>query len=70
MKFLVIIVCALCVLVFNFGILIGKTFSKESDGRLVIVEDKDDYFVAITTPTDTIKEKSTITLDVYITKSS
>lgn len=68
MKYLVIGI--LCIWFFNLGILIGKIFSKESDGRLVIVEDKDDYFVAITSPTDTIKEKSTITLDVIITKSS
>lgn len=66
MKYLVI--GALCLLFFTVGILIGKIFNKESDGRLVIVEDKGDYFVAITTPTEKLKDKTAITLDVYITK--
>lgn len=68
MKYLIIGI--LCLLFFNLGFILCGVFSKHSDGRLVIVEDKGDYFVAITTPTDTIKEKSTITLDVIITKSS
>lgn len=38
------------------------------DGRLVIDEEKDEYFIALTTKPEELRKKNTITLDVFLTK--
>ena len=57
-----------CLTFFIFGLLFHKVLG-HADGRLVIIEETDEYFVAIRTPTDKLKKKHHITLTVtYSTK--
>ena len=54
---------AMCLTFFILGLLFHKV-SGNDDGRLVIMEETDEYFVAIRTPTDKLKRKHHITLTV------
>lgn len=57
----------ICLIFFMLGMSFHKLFEK-SNGRLVIVEESDEYFVAITTPPEELKYHKTLNLDVYISK--
>ena len=60
----IIIHVSLGVLIFFMGFATRKWFYEKTEGRFVIDEKQDEYYVAITARTEELKKKDIIMLDV------